>query len=120
MDMTGAQILTLLDQQWSGVNAGAPKILQVSGLTYSYRHAAGGAYTLDPASVQVNGEPLDQARTYRVTANSFLSDGGDGFGAFAEATDKYFGGLDIDALAGYLTAHDPYQPVPMDRITVIP
>ena len=36
MDMTGAQILTLLDQQWSGVNAESPKILQVSGITYSY------------------------------------------------------------------------------------
>ena len=31
-------------------------------------------------------------------ANSFLSDGGDGFAVFAQGTDKFFGGLDIDAL----------------------
>ena len=36
MDMTGSQILSLLDQQWSGTNAASPKILQVSGITYSY------------------------------------------------------------------------------------
>ncbi len=34
--------------------------------------------------------------------NNFLSDGGDGFPAFRTGTDKYFGGLDIDAFANYL------------------
>ena len=120
MDMTGTQILTLLQQQWSGTNAASPKILQVSGITYSYTHPAGGAYTLQPQTVKVNGVAIDPARTYRVVANSFLSDGGDGFGAFAEATDKFFGGLDIDALAAYLAEHTPYSPVPTDRITVAP
>jgi 5'-nucleotidase len=119
MSMTGSQILTLLDQQWSGTNAGAPKILQVSGITYSYSKA-GTTYTLDPASVRVNGVPIEAARSYRVVANSFLSDGGDGFGAFAGATEKYFGGLDIDAFSAYLAAHDPYTPVATDRINVTP
>ena len=113
MDMTGQQILTLLDQQWSGANASAPKILQVSGLTYSY----GPGYTLQPGTVKVNGAPLDPTRSYRVVANSFLSDGGDGFAAFAQAGDKFFGGLDIDAFSKYLAAHDPYTPGPTDRIT---
>jgi 5'-nucleotidase len=121
MDMTGAQLLELLGQQWSGVNtAERPRILQVSGITYSYRHPAGGPYTLLPGTVKVNGATLDPARTYRVAANSFLSDGGDGFSAFAAATDKFFGGLDIDALATYLAAHDPFTPAPTDRITVAP
>ncbi len=126
MDMTGAQILSLLDQQWSGTNKPAsPKILQVSGITYSYDFKPGTdttapVYTLKPETVQVNGAPIDTARTYRVVANSFLSDGGDGFGAFTGATDKYFGGLDIDAFSSYLAAHDPYKPVPTDRITAVP
>ena len=121
MDMTGAQILTLLEQQWSGVNTSvSPKILQVSGLTYSYQHTAGGPYVLQPATVKVNGVAIDPARTYRVVANSFLSDGGDGFPAFVAATNKHFGGLDIDALASYLAAHNPYTPVATDRITVAP
>ncbi len=119
MGMTGQQILTLLDQQWTGANAASPKILQVSGITYSYARS-GTAYALDRASVRVNGAALDPTRTYRVVANSFLSDGGDGFGAFAQASDKYVGGLDIDAFATFLAAHDPYTPVATDRITVAP
>ena len=119
MGLTGAQMLNLLDQQWSGTNAASPKILQVSGITYSYAKS-GTSYTLDRSSVLVNGAPIDTARTYRVVANSFLSDGGDGFGAFTGGTEKYFGGLDIDAFSSYLAAHDPYTPVPTDRITVTP
>jgi 5'-nucleotidase len=120
MDMTGRQILALLEQQWSGANAQQPKILQVSGITYTYSGSGAGPYTVEPGSVQVNGEALDEARTYRVVANSFLADGGDAFAAFTEATGKFFGGLDIDALAAYLAAHDPYTPTPTDRISLAP
>jgi 5'-nucleotidase len=119
MDLTGSQILSLLDQQWSGTNAASPKVLQVSGITYSYTKT-GTTYTLKPETVQVNGAALDKARTYRVVANSFLSDGGDGFAAFTGGVNKYFGGLDIDAFSRYLAAHDPYTPVTTNRITVAP
>ena len=118
MDLTGQQILDLLEQQWSGANAGAPKVLQVSGLEYTYRQAAPAGAKVDPASVRIGGAPLDPTATYRVAANSFLADGGDGFSVFEQATDKHFGGLDIDALARYLDAHDPYTAAPLDRIDV--
>lgn len=120
MDMTGTQILDLLEQQWSGVNAASPKVLQVSGIEYSYSASAPAGAKVARSTVMVNGEPIDEARTYRVTANSFLADGGDGFAAFAQATNKYFGGLDINALAAYLAAHDPYTPQATDRIDVLP
>ncbi len=75
-------------------------------------------------SVEIGGEPLVEGDTYRVAANSFLSDGGDGFATFKDATDKYVGGLDIDALQAYLTANstsaDPYEATPTDRIEVVP
>jgi len=119
MDLTGAQILALLEEQWSGDNATKPRFLQVSGITYSYARA-GTTYTLRPETVRVNGAALDPTRTYRVVANSFLSDGGDGFTTFTEAGDKYVGGLDIDALAGYLADNDPYTATPTDRISVAP
>jgi 2',3'-cyclic-nucleotide 2'-phosphodiesterase (5'-nucleotidase family) len=38
------------------------------------------------------------------------SDGGDNFPSFADGTNKHFGGLDIDALAAFPTADDPYTP----------
>jgi len=55
-----------------------------------------------------------------VVANSFLSDGGDGFGEFKNGTNKLIGGLDIDAFSTYLAAHDPYQPATPNRITMVP
>lgn len=119
MDMTGQQILTLLGQQWSGTNAAEPRILQVSGITYSYAKS-GTSYSLRPETVRVGGAPLDPARTYRVVANSFLSDGGDGFAAFADARNKYIGGLDIDAFAAFLARNDPFTPGATDRISLVP
>jgi 2',3'-cyclic-nucleotide 2'-phosphodiesterase (5'-nucleotidase family) len=122
MDMTGQQILDLLEQQFSGNNAGSnSKVLQVSeGFTYSYRQGAPAGSKVVPGSVRLNGTPISPTATYRVAANSFLSDGGDNFAAFAAATNKLIGGLDIDAFASYLTAHSPYQPIAQDRITVLP
>jgi 5'-nucleotidase len=120
MDLTGAQVLALLEQQWTGVNAASAKILQVSGLEYSWSQSAPAGAKVVRDTVLVNGEPIDEARTYRVTANSFLSDGGDGFGVFAQGTNKYIGGLDIDALAAYLTANSPYTPQGTERIDVLP
>ncbi|MGZ4610663.1 MAG: bifunctional metallophosphatase/5'-nucleotidase [Actinomycetes bacterium] len=122
MSMTGQQIIDLLNQQWSGGNAGTNrKILQVSdGLRYSYQNASTGP-VLDESSITVKGAPLVKTQTYRVVANNFLSDGGDGFAAFTSATNKVVGGLDIDAFANYLekyTAdHGSWAPPTAARIS---
>ena len=119
MDLTGSQILALLEQQWQVVDGvTVVNVLSVSGIEYTYSAAAPVGSKVDRSTVMINGEPVDEGETYRVTANSFLSDGGDGFGVFADATNKYIGGLDIDALAEYLAANRPYTPVPTDRIDV--
>ena len=55
-----------------------------------------------------------------MTANNFLADGGDNFTLLADGTNRFVGGLDIDALADYLTAHDPYVVQPPGRITSQP
>jgi 5'-nucleotidase len=121
MDLTGQQVLDILEEQFSGKNATAPKLLQVSeGFTYSYSASAPAGAKVDDASVMLNGAPIDPAATYRVVANSFLSDGGDNFATFAEGTGKLIGGLDIDAFANYLSAHSPYSPIEADRITILP
>ena len=121
MDLTGAQIYALLEQQWSGANASAVKILQVSeGFTYSYSASAPAGSKVVPGSVALDGTPIAMGTTYRVAANSFLSDGGDNFASFAGGTNKLIGGLDIDAFATYLTAHSPYTPIETDRITQVP
>ncbi len=130
MDLTGRQIMDVLNEQWNGPNESFNKILQVSGITYTWdRTLANQAATdaLVPGSVMVDADgdpataptPIDPAATYRVVVNSFLSDGGDGFATLARGTDKYIGGLDIDALATYLEANSPYTPTATDRISAV-
>ena len=113
MSLTGQQIYDLLTEQVTGTNAAAPKVLQVSE-GFSYRLGTSGPVE---GSVKLDDTPIDKAKTYRIVTNNFLSDGGDGFGTFSDGTAKYFGGLDIDAFSDYLTAHSPYTPGPLTRIT---
>lgn len=118
MDMTGTQIKALLEQQFSGVNQASNKVLQIAGITYTYNPAATPGAKVVAGSIKIAGQPLVDGTTYRIVTNNFLSDGGDGFPAFTTATDKFFGGLDIDAFAKYLAAHDPYTPGPTSRISI--
>ncbi|GAA4912781.1 bifunctional metallophosphatase/5'-nucleotidase [Streptomyces coeruleoprunus] len=124
VDLTGAQIITALQQQVSGSNEASPKILQVSkGFTYTLDMTKTGAARVDVASVKLNGQPLDPAKTYRVAMNEFLSGGGDGFPALAQGKNKLVGASDLDVFIAYLGAHSsagsPLTPPAADRITVV-
>jgi 5'-nucleotidase len=112
MDLTGAQIKQLLKEQVTGANAASSKILQVSK-GFSYTYTADGTIS----NMTLDGAPVTDGATYRIVTNNFLSDGGDGFPTFKAGTNKYFGGLDIDAFANYLEANDNYTPGPLTRIT---
>ena len=120
MTLTGEQIDTMLEQQWLGPNAAAAKILQVSdGFTYSWSASAPAGSKVDIASIMINGVPINPTATYRVTVNSFLADGGDGF-AVVQGTDRLGGAVDTDALEAYFVTHSPVPPGPQNRITVLP
>ncbi|WP_274030979.1 bifunctional metallophosphatase/5'-nucleotidase [Streptomyces sp. MMBL 11-1] len=124
VDLTGAQLVTALQQQVSGANEAGPKILQVSrGLTYTLDLTKSGADRVVADSIKLNGEAIDPARTYRVAMNEFLAGGGDGFPALGQGTNKLVGASDLDLFNAYLAAHStastPLAPPATDRITVI-
>jgi 5'-nucleotidase len=124
VDLTGTQLITVLQQQVSGVNEARPKILQVSrGFTYTLDMTKAGADRIVTDSVKLDGVAIDPAKTYRVAMNEFLGGGGDGFSAFKEGTNKYVGPSDLDALAVWFAAHSspstPLAPPTADRITVL-
>ena len=64
--------------------------------------------------------PIDLAATYRVTVNSFLADGGDGFTVLIGGTNRLGGDVDLDALEDYFVANSPIAPPAPGRITQIP
>ncbi|WP_435190800.1 bifunctional metallophosphatase/5'-nucleotidase [Streptomyces sp. bgisy126] len=124
VDLTGAQLVTALQQQVSGANLASPKILQVSkGFTYTLDMTKTGADRVVVSSVRLNGEPIDPAKTYRVAMNEFLSGGGDGFAVLKEHRNKLVGASDLDMFTAYLAAHSSASaPLPApaaNRITVV-
>lgn len=123
MTLTGAQIETLLEQQFNGCGIqNATRILQVSnGFTYSWSMGAAACNKVDPATIQLNGVTVDPNATYRVTVNSYLADGGDNFSVLKDGTDRLGGEVDTDALEKYFVANpDGIAPGPQNRITTVP
>ena len=121
MDLTGAQIDTLLEQQFDNPQAGSNRILQVSeGFSYSWSASAPTGDKVDPTSIMLNGEVVDPAATYRITANSFVADGGDNFAVMTQSTNRFSGAVDSEAFADYVGAESPLTPGPGDRITMLP
>jgi 5'-nucleotidase len=117
LTLTGDQIDRLLEQRWDGQGTN-PKVLQVSaGFTYTWDAAGPLGSRVDPTTIKLNGTTIDPAGSYRVTVNSFLADGGDGFTILRSGTDRLGGAIDLDAFAAYVTAHAPISPMPLDRIT---
>lgn len=117
MTLTGAQIDTLLEQQFSGLNASRPRVLQVSnGFTYTYDLRRPRSDRVSAADIRLNGVPIDPRGTYRVTVMSTLASGGRGFSVLAAGRDRVVGPGSVDALADYLVRNSPLAPPPPTRI----
>ena len=108
MDLTGAELRDVLEQQFVRLNGAHASVLQVSnGFSYSWDASKAPGQRVVPGSLMLNGTPIEDKRTYRVAANNFLAEGGDNFFAFAKARNKIDSQVkDMDAVIGYLVKHD--------------
>ncbi len=121
MNLTGAQIDTLLEQQFANPAAGQNRILQVSqGFGYTWSASAPTGSKVDPSSITLNGAPIDPSASYRITVNSFLADGGDNFTILRSGTNRFSGAVDSEVFADYVGATSPLTPGPRDRIARTP
>ena len=117
MDLTGAQIQTLLDQS-ANLYKG---ILQTAGAGWYWYNDCGcntptawGAY-----GIMVDGQPLVREQVYRVVTNNFLAGGQDGWTTFAQGTNRWDTYYDMQqALVEYIEMLEVIdaEDVPMDRI----
>lgn len=109
---TGEQLLALLRQQDTAeraiIFAGSTGFRQVFA-----REGDGWRFV----SASLDGRPIDPAATYRVTMNSFLSTGGDGFTTFQHGMDAVTGPVDLDAMEAYLDGEAARALPATDRIT---
>ena len=113
---TGAQIKAVLEQQFTATGASRIGLLQISnGFSYSYNSTLATGSRV--SNLMLNGVAIDPAASYRVTMNSFLAPGGDGFTVFGECTQPLGGEIDLDALVRYFQQNSPVAPGPQNRIT---
>ncbi len=128
MTLTGAQIETVLEQQWTQQfdaqgNPATVRFLHLGvsqGLTYSWSASAPLGNKIDPSTIKLDGSTIDPAATYRVTVNSFLADGGDGFLELRNGTNRTGGGVDLDEFVAYLGLNSPVTGPTPNRVTPLP
>lgn len=117
--LTGAQIKEALEQQWTLNADGSEKFLQLSvseGFTYVFDRSRPIGDRIDPRQIVLNGEVIDPGASYRVTANSFLTAGGDGFTALSQGSDTITGPVDVDAFVTHFAANSPVTPPALGRV----
>ncbi len=118
MDLTGAQIQTLLDQAATLYKG----ILQSSGISWKWHNdcRCNTPTTWDAFDVEVGGEPLDPSKVYRVVTNNWLAAGGDGWVTFAEGTNRWDANYDMqEAVNDYIALNSPISPTIEGRITYV-
>jgi 5'-nucleotidase len=106
--MTGDMIRRLLEQQFPGCGGQTTqRILQVSS-SFRYEQSPGASTCAGRIGrILVGGVEMTPTDSFRVTMNSFLAAGGDGFTVFNEGTDALGGAQDIDALVAAFAAAEP-------------
>ena len=114
-ELTGAQVKTVLEQQWQRAADGSVPsrpFLQLGlsdniGYTYDESLPEGSRIT----SVTVNGAPIDPAKTYGVGGASFLITGGDNFHEFANGAHTRDTGLsDLESWVDWVDAQGALSP----------
>jgi 2',3'-cyclic-nucleotide 2'-phosphodiesterase (5'-nucleotidase family) len=119
LELTGEQIVAALENGFSQVETGAGRFPQISGLTVT-------ADVSEPAGsrvveVMVGDTPIDPAKTYTLATNDFMARGGDGYVAFAGAT-NLINAIDATLMASqvmdYIKAAGTVSPKVEGRIVI--
>ena len=111
MTLTGAQVKSVLEEQWQPTTASRPflKLGVSKALTYitDYDAPLGSRITY----LTLDGVPVDPAAEYRVVVNSFLASGGDNFRTLAQGTDRADSGLvDLEAMVTWFATNAEATP----------
>ncbi len=113
--LTGAQVKTMLEQQWQRDDKG-----NVPGRPYLQLGLSKNvSYTYDEllpegsriTSIWINGAPIDPAKLYTLGSGNFLITGGDNFHVFRSGVNaKDTGKSDLDSWATWLKAEGTVSP----------
>ncbi len=110
--LTGAELRTLLSQQWQPGSSRPVLTLGLSSNVDVLTEAStpGGSAAPVIREIRVDGEPLADEDTVVVASNSFLLTGGDGYTVLKDKPSTNTGVLDRDVTSAYLASFGD-QPV---------
>lgn len=98
VELTGAQVLAALENGVSAIEEGSGRFPHVSGMTFAADLSRPRGQRI--TAIEVAGEEIDLAATYRVATNDFMLRGGDGYDVFAD------GNVILPAIEGNLMASE--------------
>jgi 5'-nucleotidase len=126
MDLTGQELLRLLEQQWESPQPKGGRIMPVSnGFSYTWDAsqpegaAPGKGQRVVLASMTLNGEPIDMNRSYRITVNNFMASGGDNYTVLRQGRNRQDGEIDSVVTKLYFRVKGLVRAPALDRIAVI-
>lgn len=116
LEMTGAQLRQVLEEQWQGTRF-LP--LQVSqGLRYEWDDARPMGQRVVRETLTLNGRPIGDDQIVRVATNNFMQGGGDGYWTLTKVRQVQTGPVDVEALEAFFKAQGdrPLAPSTLDRV----
>jgi 5'-nucleotidase len=116
--LPGAQLHAAFEAQWVPQADGTEKFAPFAvshNVSYCYDKTKPIGQRVDPATVLIDGKPLDLNRDYRVAALAYTLIGGDGTTVFKGFTDPIRNDRDHEGFVSYLRAHPVLTPAPLGR-----
>lgn len=111
VDLTGAQLKKVLEQQWQPAGSARPFLHLGLSKNVSVTLEPGNPVGERVTSIRINGAPYDPAATYTVGTFSFLATGGDNFAEFKNGKNIVdTGKVDRDAWIDYISTNSPLSP----------
>jgi len=115
MELTGAQIKDVLEEQWQPAGASRPFLRLGTSDGFEVSYDPGAAAGEHVNGIWLNDVPVEDGTTYSVTVNSFLASGGDNFGTLADgANPTDTGQIDLQAMVEYMGQFDDANPLDVD------
>lgn len=120
VEITGAQLRSVLEFTLSAVEAKAGRFPQVSGIAITYDPARPAGKRI--VRVLTGGKPLDPKRRYRLATTDYLAGGGDGYQPLKAAkvlVNAEAAPLLVNVVGDYMAAKGTVAPKVEGRVTAV-
>jgi 5'-nucleotidase len=114
LTLSGEQLRLAIESQLRGSRPRVPLVSRGFGFAWDAAQPEGRRVV--PGSMKLDGRVVQPGDRVRVTVNSFMASGGDGYSVLGQGTERQTGVMDVDAFEAYVKAHPGLSPGALDRV----